>query len=201
MRIGLLGGSFDPVHIAHIALACKALSELSLDQVQLIPAGQPWQKAALGAQPEHRLAMLKLAVGSTEKIVINPVEINRGGPTYTIDTVMGLPGGNDYFWILGADQLQNFCSWLQWSDIAQRVQLVVAERPGSHSVAPAELTAWMQHHRKPLIHLPFEPLNVSANEIRRRIGNNETISELIPEPVENYISAHGLYRRHQSDRT
>ena len=201
MRIGLLGGSFDPVHIAHLALARTALEVLSLDQVQLIPAGQPWQRPPLGALPAHRLAMLKLAVGQEEKLVVNPVEINRGGPTYTIDTIQGLPAGNEYFWILGADQLENFCTWRQWSDIAESVQLVVAQRPGSEAIAPAELTAWMQAHGKLLIHLPFEPLNVSANEIRKRIAKDEPISEFIPELVANYISAHGLYRQHKTDRT
>ena len=201
MRIGLLGGSFDPVHIAHLALARTALEVLSLDQVQLIPAGQPWQRPPLGALPAHRLEMLKLAVGQEEKLVVNPVEINRSGPTYTIDTIQGLPAGNEYFWILGADQLENFCTWRQWSDIAESVQLVVAQRPGSQAIAPAELTAWMQAHQKPLIHLPFEPLNVSANEIRKRIAKDEPISEFIPELVANYISAHGLYRQHKTDRT
>lgn len=201
MRIGLLGGSFDPVHLAHIALARTALSALSLDQVQLIPAGQPWQRPPLGALPEHRLAMLKLAIGQQDKIVINPVEINRRGPTYTIDTILELPADHEYFWILGADQLQNFCTWRQWSDIAERVQLVVAQRPGSQAHAPTELNAWIQQHQKPLIHLPFEPLQISANEIRKRIAEGQTISQFIPGPVENYISAHGLYRQHKTDRT
>lgn len=201
MRIGLLGGSFDPVHLAHLALARTALTELTLDQVQLLPAGHPWQRPALGASPAHRLAMLRLAVGQEEKIVINPVEIDRNGPTYTIDTVLGLLPGHEYFWILGADQLQNFCTWRQWSDIAERVQLVVAQRPGSETIAPSELKTWMHQHQKPLIQLPFKPLNVSANEIRRRIAEGETISQFIPELVENYISAHGLYRQHKTDRT
>lgn len=197
MRIGLLGGSFDPVHRAHLALARTALKELSLDQVQLIPAGQPWQRPPLGAAPEHRLAMLRLAAEQSETIVVNPVEINRNGPTYTIDTIQALPGDHEYFWILGADQLENFCTWRQWQDIAKRVQLVVAERPGSRTTEPAELAAWMHTHQKQLIQLPFQPLNVSANEIRQKIARGDSINDLIPEPVEHYISAHGLYRQHK----
>ena len=201
MRIGLLGGSFDPVHVAHLALARTALSALSLDQVQLIPAGQPWQRAPLSALSEHRLAMLKLAIGQEKNIIANPVEINRNGPTYTIDTIRDLPPGHEYFWILGADQLQNFCTWREWAEIAKRVQLVVAARPGSNAIAPAELSEWMQTHQKPLIHLPFEPLNISANEIRQRIAQGTAISQFIPKSVETYISEHGLYRQHMTDRT
>lgn len=201
MRIGLLGGSFDPVHIAHLALARTALAALSLDQVQLIPAGQPWQRLPLGALPVHRLAMLQLATGQEENLLVNPVEINRSGPTYTIDTIEGLPTGNEYFWILGADQLENFCTWRQWSDIADRVQLVVAQRGGAPVTVPAELADWSQAHQKPLIQLPFEPLQVCASEIRQRIAQDEPISQFTPELVANYISAHGLYRQHKTDRT
>ena len=127
-RIGLFGGSFDPVHSAHLALARTALSSLKLHQVQLIPAGQPWQRAPLGASPGQRLDMLKLAVGNTPGLVINPIEIERNGPTYTIETLEALTVGPEYFWLLGSDQLVNFCTWNRWQEIVQRVTLVVAQR-------------------------------------------------------------------------
>ncbi len=198
MRIGLLGGSFDPVHSAHLLLASTALSELKLDQVQLIPAGQPWQRPPLGASATERLEMLRLALGETPGLNVNSVEIDRNGPTYTIDTLESLPEGPEYFWILGADQLENFCTWRQWKDIVSRVQLVVAQRPGSELIAPPELAAWLQTHNKRLIHLPFQPLNVSASEIRQRIARGETTVDHLPEAVALYITAHGLYRQHSS---
>ncbi len=196
MRIGLLGGSFDPVHSAHLALAKTALGTLPLHEVHLMPAGQPWQRPPLGAAPAHRLAMLKLAVGNTKGLQVNPIEINRTGPTYTFETLALLPQEHDYFWILGADQLENFCTWREWSAIASKVQLVVAQRPGSKLAAPAALAAWLTQHNRHLVHLPFDPLDVSANEIRQRIARGDSTCDLIPEAVGQYITEHGLYRRH-----
>lgn len=196
MRIGLLGGSFDPVHRAHLTLARTAVSVLKLDQLQLIPAGQPWQRPPLGASSKDRLQMIKLAVGEESVLQASPVEIDRNGPTYTIETLESLPVGPEYFWILGADQLANFCTWRRWQDIVTRVQLVVAQRPGSDLTAPPELACWLDAHHKRLIHLPFEPLDISANEIRQRIARGESTADFLPETVGQYITARGLYRQH-----
>lgn len=195
MRIGLLGGSFDPVHCAHLALATAAREALGLDQVQLIPAGQPWQRLPLGASPSQRLEMVNLAIQGHPGLTANPIETDRSGPTYTLETLNALPQGPDYFWILGADQLANFCTWRQWSDIAARVQLVVAQRPGSPLTVPPELAQWLAANQRELTEIPFHPLDVSANEIRNRITRGESTSDLIPEVVAQYISEHGLYRQ------
>jgi len=195
MRIGLLGGSFDPVHRAHVTLARTALSTLKLDQVQLIPAGQPWQRPPLGASTDERVDMIKLTINNLSGIFVNQVEIDRIGPTYTIETLESLPVGPEYFWILGADQLANFCTWRRWQEIVSRVQLVVAQRPGSDLIAPPALASWMDAHHKRLIHLPFEPLDISANEIRQRIARGESTAEFLNESVGQYITARGLYRQ------
>jgi len=194
MRIGLLGGSFDPVHIAHISLAQEALSALHLDQVQLIPVGQPWQRPPLGALPEHRLNMLKLATRDLNSIVVNPIEIQRTGPTYTIDTIEALNPNHDYVWILGSDQLENFCTWKRWTDIAEHVQLAVAQRPGSSLHAPEALAQFLSARNQKLLVIPFEPLNVSATAVRQRIAQKQSARDLLPEVVEQYIHEHGLYR-------
>jgi len=194
MRIGLLGGSFDPVHIAHISLAQAALNALDLDQVQLIPAGQPWQRPPLGALPLDRLNMLKLATRDLTSIVINPIEINRTGPTYTIETIEALDPGHDYVWILGSDQLQNFCTWNRWSDIAEHVQLAVAQRPGSSLNAPKALAQFLSARHRKLLVIPFEPLDVSATAVRQRLAQQQSARDLLPEVVEQYIHEHGLYR-------
>lgn len=194
MRIGLLGGSFDPVHNAHLSLAHAALNALKLDQVQLIPAGQPWQRAPLGASPEHRLEMLRLATRDTSAFKVNPIEIHRIGPTYTIETLQALDPAHEYFWILGADQLTNFCTWRQWSDIVERVHLAVAQRPGSTIVAPGALKQWLSTHQRKLLEIPFQPLDVSATAIRKRIAQKQSAQDLLPEVVEQYILEHGLYR-------
>jgi len=194
MRIGLLGGSFDPVHKAHLSLAHAALTALKLDQVQLIPAGQPWQRAPLGASPAHRLEMLRLATRGISALEVNPIEIHRIGPTYTIETLQALDPAHEYFWILGADQLINFCTWHRWTDIVERVHLAVAQRPGSALVAPDALTQWLSTHQRKLLDIPFQPLDVSATAIRQRIAQKQSAQDLLPEVVEQYILEHGLYR-------
>lgn len=142
-RIGLLGGSFDPIHLAHLALARTALHELHLTQVQFIPAANPWQRKPLNAAPEHRLRMIELAIQDEPGMAVNPIEIQRGGATYTVDTLRALPAGARYVWILGADQLINFCTWHEWREIAARVDLAVATRPGTPLAPPAELIQWL----------------------------------------------------------
>ncbi|MFY0480331.1 nicotinate (nicotinamide) nucleotide adenylyltransferase [Achromobacter marplatensis] len=193
-RIGLLGGSFDPVHVAHLALAQNALQTLGLAAVHLIPAANPWQRAALHATGEQRCDMLELAIAGHDGLVVNPIEIERGGPTYTIDTLRALPRDARYAWLLGADQLANFCTWRNWQDIASLVDLAVATRPGTPLAPPAELATWLDQHGRRLEELPFAPMAVSASEIRRRLAAGESTDGLLPPAVAAYIAAHQLYR-------
>lgn len=193
-KIGLLGGSFDPVHLAHIALAEAARRHLGLDEVELIPAADPWQRAPLAATPEQRLHMLRLAIASRDGLSINPVEIRRGGKTYTLDTLKELPAGAEYYWILGADQLANFCSWRGWRDIADMVRLVVAQRPGAALAPPGPLASHLAAAGRRLVELPFQPMPISASEIRRRLASGGGVSEMLDSDVARYIRDSGLYR-------
>lgn len=193
-KIGLLGGSFDPVHLAHTALAETARKHLALDELQLIPAANPWQRQPLAASPEHRLAMLVLAIAGKPGLLINPIEIERGGKTYTIDTLEQLPQVSEYFWVLGSDQLANFCSWHRWEDIARHVHLAVAERPGDNSHAPIPLQRLLDQVEKSLIRLPFEASPVSASDIRRRLAKGLSVDGLLDSAVIQYIRQHGLYQ-------
>ncbi|MCD0502050.1 nicotinate (nicotinamide) nucleotide adenylyltransferase [Bordetella petrii] len=193
-RIGLLGGSFDPVHQAHLALACAARDGLRLDQVQFIPAANPWQRAPLQAAPEHRLRMIELAIDGQAGLAANPIELERSGPTYTIDTLRALPASHHYIWLLGADQLANFCTWHQWQAIAERVDLAVATRPGTPLSPPVELQAWLDAHGRALATLPFAPMDVSASDIRTRLAQGLPTQGLLPPAVSRYIANHGLYQ-------
>jgi len=193
-RIGLLGGSFDPVHVAHIALAQTALQALGLDEVQLIPAANPWQRAALHATAEQRRDMLQLAIAGHAGLALNPIEIERGGATYTIDTLRALPQDARYVWLLGADQLANFCTWRDWRQIASLVDLAVATRPGTPLSAPPELAEHLRALGRELQELPFAPMPVSASEIRQRLARGESAEGLLAAPVAAYIAAHHLYR-------
>lgn len=192
-KVGLLGGSFDPVHLAHIALAETARQALRLANVQLIPAADPWQRAPLTATGAQRLAMLEIATQRYSQLHVNPIEILRGGPTYTIDTLRQLPGNADYYWILGADQLRNFCSWECWREIAGLVTLAVAQRPGARLAAPQALTEQLKALGRTLIELPFEPTAISATLIRERLASGEPTDGLLDVAVTQYIQRNGLY--------
>ncbi|MFT0532279.1 nicotinate (nicotinamide) nucleotide adenylyltransferase [Castellaniella hirudinis] len=191
-RVGLLGGSFDPVHKAHIALALAAIQALSLDQVQLLPAGQPWQKPALGATAQHRLAMLLLACRHHPQLAVNPAELHRAGVTYTIDTLLALPDTARYTWIMGADQLLNFCSWHRWRDIIQHARLAVAQRPGSALRIPPALQAVLPADG--LVRLPFPPQDIAATAIRQALRQGQTQIPALDPAVLDYIRTHGLYQ-------
>ncbi len=194
MKIGLLGGSFDPVHLAHIALADSARKTLGLDEVRLIPAANPWQRAPLAADASHRLAMLELAVAGHPGLRIDPQELARNGPTYTADTLDALPEGHTYYWILGADQLANFCTWHRWQDIAQRVYLAVAQRPGTPLAEPDALRRFLDEIGRPLLRLSFAPRSISSTEIRRRLAHGGDTASLLDVAVAQYIRENQLYR-------
>ncbi|NYT66750.1 nicotinate (nicotinamide) nucleotide adenylyltransferase [Alcaligenaceae bacterium] len=193
-KIGLLGGSFDPVHLAHIALAETAWRTLGLSQVQLIPAANPWQRQALAACAKHRLAMLNLAITNRPWLQVNPSEVERGGATYTIDTIQQLLPGKEYYWILGSDQLQNFCSWRRWEEIARRVCLVVALRPGSELTPPKALQELLSRQGRSLITLPFPPSGISATAIRRQLALGKPTNGLLDVAVAQYIQQNALYQ-------
>uniref|UniRef100_UPI00334037DB nicotinate (nicotinamide) nucleotide adenylyltransferase n=1 Tax=Castellaniella defragrans TaxID=75697 RepID=UPI00334037DB len=191
-RIGLLGGSFDPVHRAHIALARAALEALALDRVELLPAHRPWQRLALGASPAHRQRMLEIACQGDPRLSVNPIELQRPGATYTIDTLEDLPPAQ-YTWILGADQLANFCTWHRWRDIIARVRLAVAQRPGSQDTPPAELARALAAGRGELLRIPFPPLAISATGIRHALRTGEPVDDMLDPNVLEYIRTHHLY--------
>ncbi|OWT67313.1 MULTISPECIES: nicotinate (nicotinamide) nucleotide adenylyltransferase [unclassified Achromobacter] len=195
-KIGLLGGSFDPVHLAHMALARSALDGLHLDQVQLLPAGQPWQRSPLQASPRQRCDMIRLAIDSesgTAGIALNTIEVERDGPTYTVETLRALPPDAAYVWLLGADQLANFCTWHAWEDIVALVDLAVATRPGSSLTPPPPLHDALGRQGRQLQQLPFSDMPVSASEIRRRLAQDLPVDDLLPQPVIDYIRTHHLY--------
>jgi nicotinate-nucleotide adenylyltransferase len=193
-RTGLLGGSFDPIHLAHVALAHTALQALHLVEVQLIPAAQPWQREPLRATPAQRCAMIELAIAHEPGLTLNGIEVERGGDTYTVDTIRALPQSRSYVWLLGADQLENFCTWRDWQPIARQVDLAVAIRPGSNLCPPAELADFLRNEGRKLEHLPLAPMAISASEIRRRLAQGKPTDGMIAPQVADYIARYRLYR-------
>ncbi len=135
MRVGILGGTFDPVHVGHLIIAEEALSQLALDQVLFIPTGQPWLKAdqPLSAA-EHRLKMVELAIASNPRMAVSQIEVDRSGPTYTVDTLeqLKIDLGEDVqlYFILGLDALEQFHRWKRPERIIELCNLAIASRPG-----------------------------------------------------------------------
>ena len=138
--------------------------------------------------------MLHIATTGRPQLQVNPLEIERGGPTYTIDTVRQLPQDADYFWILGADQLENFCSWQYWEEISSLVDLAVAQRPGACLAAPPALVEHLKELGRQLIELPFEPTEISATLVRQRLARGQSTDGLLDVAVAQYIKQNGLYQ-------
>ncbi|WP_449371067.1 nicotinate-nucleotide adenylyltransferase [Thiomonas sp.] len=197
-RIGLLGGSFDPVHNAHLQLAESACSELALDEVWFIPAGQPWQRDPLAASPQQRWDMVNLAIAGHPGLRACDIEIKRQGPSYTIDTVRELRAAHPdtaFTFIMGADQLRNLPTWNGWEDIVSQVDLAAARRPGYDHTAPPQLLAALAASGRRLHRLSMPEIDLSATRIRRHLARGESLHDLAPAAVAHYIEQHHLYTR------
>lgn len=190
-RVGLFGGSFDPVHYAHVALARAALAELRLDEVRWVPAGQAWQKARPLTAAVHREAMLRLAVAGEPRFVLDRIEIERAGPSYTLDTVRALAAaqpGTQWFLIIGHDQYAGLHTWSGWQELLALVTLAVANRPGQAREVHEDVRR--VSHRV----VPLPMLDISATQVRERVAAGQDISTLVPPEVARYIDSHRLYR-------
>ncbi|PPE67786.1 nicotinate-nucleotide adenylyltransferase [Caldimonas caldifontis] len=192
-RVGLFGGSFDPVHNAHLALARLALDHLGLDEVIWVPAGHPWQKARRLAPAEDRLAMVRAAIEGEPRFQADDCEIRRSGPSYTLDTVRDLavrrPDVGAWFLILGEDQYSGLPTWQGWQELLRCVTLVVAARDGRQP-QPGQLLRDTPHR---LVVLPLPPLAISSTLVRSRLAAREPIDTLVPPAVAGYIARHRLY--------
>ncbi len=190
-RIGLLGGTFDPVHRAHVALAHAALAALRLDEVRWMPAGQPWQKERQVTPAVHREAMVRLAIAGEPRFVLERMEIERAGPSYTLDTVRALAAAEpaaEWVLIIGQDQYAGLHTWRDWQQLLGLVTLAVANRPGEQRPVAAEVQAFT--HRV----VPLPMLDISSTDIRARVSQGRDIAQLVPPEVARYIESHGLYR-------
>jgi nicotinate-nucleotide adenylyltransferase len=191
-RIGIYGGSFDPVHVAHLALARLALDHLGLDELRWLPTGHAYQKDRRLSDDHHRVAMLQRATAGEPRFVVDGRELRREGPSYTIDTVneMQAEEDADWFLVVGQDQYANLPTWRRWRDLLPMVTWAVARRAGDEPAAPPEVAALP--HRVEF--LPLPAMDVSSTDIRARRARNEGIGGLVPPAVAAYIETHHLYR-------
>ena len=211
--IGLLGGTFDPIHAGHLALAHAACDGLSLSELLLIPAAQPWQKGAI-TDGVHRARMVELAIAADPRLRLERCELERGGPSFTIDTLRELRArfGADapLVLIIGADQMQRFDTWRDWQSILQFSHLGVARRNDAVLVLSYTLQAFYNQHWARadqagtraagcVVEVEMVPHDVSATEVRTLLGaqpspaRDARLAQTVPAPVLDYIRTHHLY--------
>ena len=200
MRLGILGGTFDPIHIGHLIVAEEARLRLELDRVILIPTGRPWLKDEQPlATPEHRSAMVELGIASNPSFAAGRHEVDRGGPTYTVDTMEVLrreqdPSDSLHF-ILGLDALGQFDRWKSPERILELCDLGIVNRPGFQNTTTLDdqLARFPQMGAKTTL-VNVSRIDISSTEIRERAARGSSFKYLTPESVEAYIHEHGLYR-------
>ncbi len=187
VRIGILGGTFDPPHLAHLLAGETAFRELHLDEVRFVPAGAPWQKADLAVSaPEHRWAMTQLATAGVEYFVPDDREVVRNGWTYTVDTLEEFDASDELFLILGADAARNLPSWRKVEGVLARSSLVVAPRLGTDRNevdSVVDVAHW----------LGMPMLGISGTDVRARTQRGHSIRFLVRENVWAYLQEHRLY--------
>jgi nicotinate-nucleotide adenylyltransferase len=187
MRVGIYGGTFDPVHIAHLVVAGDVRAALALDEVWFVPAGDPWQKrGAVVADKELRAEMCELATAGIAGIGVSRVEVEHVGASVTADTLECLAAPDrELFLILGTDAAANMPTWRRLDDTRDLATVVVVEREGEHAEPPGP--DWKFQH----VHIPR--LDVSSSDIRARLAAGRPIDGLVPAPVAEFIRARGLY--------
>ena len=189
LRIGLFGGTFDPPHVGHLVTAVNVRHALNLDVVILMVANDPWQKSGSRdvTSAEDRFAMVEAAVGVVDGVVAGRDEIDRGGPSYTADTLMALAEkhpGAELFTIVGDDAAAGFPTWTRADQVAQYSQLVVVDRPGVAVELPKEFN-WLR--------VESPRLEVSSTDLRSRFSDGRPLDYLVTEPVLSVIEQRGLY--------
>ena len=198
MNIGVMGGTFDPIHIGHLAVGEEARERLNLAMVLFVPAGQPWLKPNIPiSAAEHRLQMVRLAIANKPYFKLSTMEIERAGPSYTVDTIAELLGqlgaGDELFFILGWDNLAELPQWKEPGRLIKMCRLVAVPRPGYPLPALKALEASIPGLSQRVMLMDKPEIDISASAIRDRVAQGLSIHHLVPEPVERYIKEHKLY--------
>ncbi len=198
MKIGILGGTFDPVHNGHLKVAEEVRSQLDLAKVLFVPAGQPWLKSdSLVSPAKHRVEMVRLAITGYYGFELSLMEINRPGLSYTVDTIEELRdkngAGNELFFILGWDSLSQLPRWKEPTRIIELCCLVAVPRPGYKAPDIKRLEMLIPGLSSRLILTDKPEIDISATQIRRRVAEGLSITDLVPEAVAGYIKQHRMY--------
>ncbi|GAB3388846.1 nicotinate-nucleotide adenylyltransferase [Humibacter soli] len=188
-RVGVMGGTFDPIHHGHLVAASEVAQSFDLDEVVFVPTGEPWQKGNV-TEAEHRYLMTVIATASNPRFTVSRVDIDRDGPTYTIDTLRDLQASRpdaDLFFITGADAIAQILSWRDVDELWKLAHFVAVSRPG-HLL---EVTG-LPNGDVSLLEVPA--LAISSTDCRDRVSRGFPVWYLVPDGVVQYISKHHLYR-------
>ena len=201
-RLGILGGTFDPIHVGHLACAEQAREAFGLDGVIFIPTAQPVFKRDRFVTPAaHRFAMCKLATQNNPLFDVSSVEIERGGDTYTIDTLNVLrnhyPTNVELFFIAGADAISTITHWKDSESLASLARFVGVTRPGFQFIPSEDEANRLQRYHFRVDYLEVTALAISSSDIRYRVQNNNSVRYLVPDDVNDYLLSHGLYRNNK----
>ena len=194
-RLGVMGGTFDPIHYGHLVTAEEAVVQFQLDTVVFVPTGQPWMKAHREVSPaEERYLMTVVATASNPRFTVSRIEIDRDGPTYTVETLRQLanqhPDAELYF-ITGADAILEIVQWKDPDEALSLAHFIAATRPG-HDLSRLEAAA--AEHRPRVSVMKIPALAISSSDIRQRVHEGRAIRYLLPEGVKSFIEKAGLYR-------
>jgi nicotinate-nucleotide adenylyltransferase len=198
MNIGVLGGTFDPIHNAHLMVAEEARALFNLSGVLFVPAGQPCLKEGIPiSAAEHRVEMVSLAIAGKPHFKLSTVEVERPGPSYMVDTIAELQSRleaeDELFLILGWDNLAELPRWQEPARLVTMCRLVAVSRPGYSRPNLKKLEASVPGLSKRVIIMDQPKVDINASEIRERVSRGLSVHHLVPEPVNEYIKQHGLY--------
>lgn len=189
-RVGIMGGTFDPIHHGHLSAASEVAGRFGLDEVLFVPTGQPWQKQERSVSPaEHRYLMTVIATASNPRFLVSRVDIDRAGPTYAVDTIADIEAQQpdaELFFITGADALSSILTWKQSEQLLSMAHFVGVTRPGyvlSGDHLPANAAT--------LVDVPA--MAISSTVCRARVSQGQPVWYLVPDGVVQYINKHGLY--------
>jgi nicotinate-nucleotide adenylyltransferase len=213
MRIGILGGTFNPIHLAHLRIAEEAADRFGLDRVLFMPAASPPHKPLAGELSfAERTAMVRLAVAGNPRFAVSELEGERGGKSYSVDTLRHLREqypDDELFFIVGSDSFRDFSSWREYAAIFSLCNMVVADRPDAvitslYASLPVAITGEFCYydaeqrlaHRSgfSVYHFKGEPLHISSSAIRELVRQGRSIRYLVPDPVVHYIKEQGFYQ-------
>ena len=200
MRLGLFGGTFDPVHVGHLILAEACREACALDRVWFVVAGTPPHKPSGRTPVADRLEMVRIAVAGHPAFEVSEIEAHASGPNYSFETVEAIHGerpDDELFFLIGADSLADFPTWRHPERIAELATIVVVNRPGIDPEVVAEPID-LGPSARPLLAVDVPPIGIASSDLRRRVAEGRSIRYRVPRGVEAYIEEAGLYRRKEA---